>query len=150
MKWMRLYLGRGVVVDLFRFRRGWRNGQGNGLGQSRVAENNIDQAELHQRHKHETIPKRISYVRRVVSISVNSIVYIVQTDINASTAFRYETGGKDAWDLACCVDSVSKEVTPSVTRAGAASGLIQNETHCKMWCLLSYCLRSRTLHLPTL
>lgn len=54
---------------------------------------------------------------------------MVQTDINASTAFKYETGGKDACDLACCVDRVSSEVTPKVTLAGAASGLIQNETH---------------------
>lgn len=49
--------------------------------------------------------------------------------MNASTAFKYETGGKLACDLACCVDNVSREVTPNVTRAGAASGLIQNETH---------------------
>lgn len=41
--------------------------------------------------------------------------YIVQTDIKASTAFRYETGGREACDLACCVESVSNEVTPSVT-----------------------------------
>uniref|UniRef100_A0A1A9WRN4 Uncharacterized protein n=1 Tax=Glossina brevipalpis TaxID=37001 RepID=A0A1A9WRN4_9MUSC len=53
----------------------------------------------------------------------------VQTDINASTAFRYETGGRDDCDFACCVDKVSNDVTPSVTRAGAASGFIQNETH---------------------
>ena len=53
----------------------------------------------------------------------------MQTDMNASTAFKYETGGKLACDLACCVDNVSREVTPNVTRAGAASGLIQNETH---------------------
>lgn len=45
---------------------------------------------------------------------------IVQTDMNASTAFKYETGGKDACDFACCVDNVSNDVTPSVTRAGAA------------------------------
>lgn len=54
---------------------------------------------------------------------------IVHTDINASTAFKYDTGGRDAWDLACCVDSVSNDVTPSVTLAGAASGLIQKLTH---------------------
>lgn len=54
---------------------------------------------------------------------------IVHTDMNASTAFRYETGGRDACDLACCVDNVSNDVTPNVTRAGAASGLIQNDTH---------------------
>lgn len=53
----------------------------------------------------------------------------VQTDMNASTAFRYETGGKEAWLFACCVERVSKEVTPSVTLAGAASGFIQKETH---------------------
>lgn len=54
---------------------------------------------------------------------------MVQTDMNASTAFKYDTGGKDACDFACCVDSVSNDVTPNVTLAGAASGLIQNETH---------------------
>jgi len=55
----------------------------------------------------------------------------VQTDMKASTAFRYETGGKEAWLLACCVDRVSNEVTPNVTLAGAASGFIQNDTHCE-------------------
>lgn len=54
----------------------------------------------------------------------------VQTDMKASTAFRYETGGNEAWLLACCVDRVSSDVTPRVTLAGAASGLIQNDTHC--------------------
>jgi len=49
--------------------------------------------------------------------------------MNVSTAFRYETGGNAAWDFACCVDNVNSDVTPSVTRAGAASGFIQNETH---------------------
>lgn len=39
----------------------------------------------------------------------------MQTDIKASTAFKYETGGREACDLACCVESVSKEVTPNVT-----------------------------------
>lgn len=56
---------------------------------------------------------------------------MVQTDMKASTAFRYETGGSEACDLACCVESVSRDVTPSVTLAGAASGFIQNETHCE-------------------
>lgn len=56
----------------------------------------------------------------------------VQTDIKASTAFRYETGGKEAWLFACWVDKVSNDVTPNVTLAGAASGFIQNETHCKI------------------
>lgn len=56
----------------------------------------------------------------------------VQTDMKASTAFKYETGGKLAWDFACCVESVRSDVTPSVTRAGAASGFIQNETHWKI------------------
>lgn len=54
---------------------------------------------------------------------------IVHTDIKASTAFKYDTGGRDACDLACCVDSVSNDVTPRVTLAGAASGLIQKLTH---------------------
>lgn len=74
--------------------------------------------------------------------------YIVQTDIKASTAFKYETGGREACDLACCVERVSSEVTPNVTPikskkkikpqssekkyeiilAGAASGLIQKDT----------------------
>ena len=57
--------------------------------------------------------------------------YIVHTDMKASTALRYETGGSEACDFACCVDRVSSEVTPRVTRAGAASGLIQNDTHCE-------------------
>ena len=62
--------------------------------------------------------------------SINAMnTKIVQTDINASTAFRYETGGRDAWLFACCVERVSKEVTPSVTLAGAASGFIQKDTH---------------------
>ena len=39
----------------------------------------------------------------------------------------YETGGKDFWLLACCVDNVSKLVTPKVTLAGTASGLIQKD-----------------------
>lgn len=55
----------------------------------------------------------------------------VQTDMKASMAFKYETGGKEAWLLACCVDRVSNEVTPRVTLAGAASGFIQNDTHCE-------------------
>lgn len=59
----------------------------------------------------------------------SEFTYTVHADINVSTAFRYETGGNAACDLACCVDSVRRDVTPSVTRAGAASGLIQNETH---------------------
>jgi len=58
-----------------------------------------------------------------------SWTYNVQADMNASTAFRYDTGGREAWDLACWVDRVSSDVTPRVTRAGAASGLIQNDTH---------------------
>lgn len=57
------------------------------------------------------------------------LAYTVHADINVSTAFRYETGGKAAWDFACCVDRVRRDVTPNVTRAGAASGFIQNETH---------------------
>jgi hypothetical protein len=62
--------------------------------------------------------------------SINAMnTKIVQTDMKASTAFKYDTGGKLACDFACCVDRVSSDVTPSVTRAGAASGLIQNETH---------------------
>lgn len=73
----------------------------------------------------------------------------MQTDIKASTAFKYETGGREACDLACCVESVSSEVTPNVTPiqsknkfkttkfrkknyeiilAGAASGFIQKDT----------------------
>lgn len=55
--------------------------------------------------------------------------YTVHADINVSTAFKYDTGGNAAWDFACCVDNVKSDVTPSVTRAGAASGLIQNDTH---------------------
>lgn len=54
---------------------------------------------------------------------------IVQTDMNASTALRYETGGNDAWLFACWVERVKSDVTPRVTLAGAASGFIQNDTH---------------------
>ena len=43
--------------------------------------------------------------------------------------FIYDTGGKDFWLFACWVDNVSKLVTPNVTLAGTASGLIQNEIH---------------------
>jgi hypothetical protein len=39
----------------------------------------------------------------------------------------YETGGSDFCELACCVESVRSDVTPRVTLAGTASGLIQNE-----------------------
>lgn len=62
---------------------------------------------------------------------MKTLAYTVQADMNASTAFKYDTGGKEACDLACWVDKVRSEVTPRVTRAGAASGLIQKETHCK-------------------
>lgn len=62
-------------------------------------------------------------------MSVSDYTYTVHADINVSTAFRYETGGNAACDLACWVDNVKRDVTPSVTRAGAASGFIQNETH---------------------
>ena len=37
----------------------------------------------------------------------------------------YDTGGRDFWLFACWVERVRREVTPSVTRAGTASGLIQ-------------------------
>ena len=60
-----------------------------------------------------------------------SDTYTVHVDINISMILIYDTGGSEACDFACWVDNVSKEVTPKVTRAGAASGLIQNETHCK-------------------
>lgn len=59
--------------------------------------------------------------------------YTVQTDMKASTAFKYETGGKAAWLLACWVDRVNNEVTPKVTLAGAASGCIQNDIHYWNW-----------------
>ena len=39
----------------------------------------------------------------------------------------YETGGRDFWLFACCVERVRRLVTPSVTLAGTASGLIQKE-----------------------
>lgn len=61
--------------------------------------------------------------------AIKSRTYTVQADIKASTALIYETGGNADCDLACCVDKVSNDVTPNVTRAGAASGLIQNEIH---------------------
>lgn len=64
--------------------------------------------------------------------SINAMnTKIVHIDIKASTALRYETGGNDAWLFACWVESVSNEVTPKVTRAGAASGFIQKDTHWK-------------------
>ena len=51
----------------------------------------------------------------------------VHPDIKTSMALIYETGGSDFWLLACWVDRVSKLVTPKVTRAGTASGLIQKD-----------------------
>ena len=68
----------------------------------------------------------------VIKIPLNFFIrktYTVHTDMKASTAFRYETGGKDACDFACCVDNVNSDVTPNVTLAGAASGFIQNDIH---------------------
>ena len=47
--------------------------------------------------------------------------------LNIGLTFMYETGGNDFWLLACCVERVSRLVTPRVTRAGTASGLIQKE-----------------------
>ncbi len=41
--------------------------------------------------------------------------------------FIYETSGRDFWLLVCWVERVSREVTPRVTLAGTASGLIQKE-----------------------
>ena len=41
----------------------------------------------------------------------------------------YETGGSDFCELACCVDRVRRLVTPRVTLAGTASGLIQKLIH---------------------
>ena len=41
----------------------------------------------------------------------------------------YETGGRDFWLFACWVDNVSRDVTPNVTLAGTASGLIQKLIH---------------------
>lgn len=44
--------------------------------------------------------------------SINAMnTKIVHTDIKASTAFRYDTGGSEACDLACWVDNVSNDVT---------------------------------------
>lgn len=68
--------------------------------------------------------------------SEKSNTHTVHADMNASTAFKYDTGGKEACDLACWVERVSREVTPRVTRAGAASGLIQNDTHCNQVMIL--------------
>ncbi|KAH9510959.1 hypothetical protein DERF_009447 [Dermatophagoides farinae] len=53
----------------------------------------------------------------------------VHDDMNISIALIYETGGNDFCDCACCVDNVSNDVTHNVTRAGTASGLIQNDIH---------------------
>jgi hypothetical protein len=44
-----------------------------------------------------------------------------------NSTFIYETGGRDFWLLAWWVERVSREVTPRVTLAGTASGLIQKE-----------------------
>lgn len=49
--------------------------------------------------------------------------------IRSPYTLMYETGGKAFCELACCVCSVSNDVTPSVTLAGTASGRIQNEIH---------------------
>ena len=51
----------------------------------------------------------------------------VQEDMKTSIALIYDTGGNDFWDCACCVDRVNNDVTQRVTRAGTASGFIQNE-----------------------
>ena len=51
----------------------------------------------------------------------------VQPDMKTSMALMYDTGGSDFWLLACWVDRVSKLVTPRVTLAVTASGLIQKE-----------------------
>lgn len=53
----------------------------------------------------------------------------VHEDMKMSIALMYDTGGNDFCDCACCVLSVSNDVTHNVTRAGTASGLIQNEIH---------------------
>ncbi|KAH9417028.1 hypothetical protein DERP_011757 [Dermatophagoides pteronyssinus] len=53
----------------------------------------------------------------------------VHDDINISIAFIYDTGGNDFCDCACCVDNVNNDVTHNVTRAGTASGFIQNDIH---------------------
>ncbi|CAG0900418.1 unnamed protein product [Darwinula stevensoni] len=53
----------------------------------------------------------------------------MSADMKMSMALMYETGGREAWDFACWVDRVRRDVTPKVTRAGAASGFIQKDTH---------------------
>jgi len=50
-----------------------------------------------------------------------------QDDIQTSIALTYETGGSDCCDWVFWVARVSSEVTPRVTRAGIASGFIQND-----------------------
>uniref|UniRef100_A0A1A9VMC5 Uncharacterized protein n=1 Tax=Glossina austeni TaxID=7395 RepID=A0A1A9VMC5_GLOAU len=61
---------------------------------------------------------------------------------------RVDTGGSDDCDFACCVDKVSNDVTPSVTRAGAASGFIQNETH-DIITIMHYLSYARDTHIET-
>lgn len=57
----------------------------------------------------------------------------VQLDMKISIALIYETGGKEAWLFACCVDRVRRLVTPRVTRAGTASGYRSAENLINFW-----------------
>lgn len=79
--------------------------------------------------KFELFSYNVWFLLKYKGFFFKHFTYTVHADIKVSTAFKYETGGNAAWDLACCVDSVNSDVTPNVTRAGAASGFIQNETH---------------------
>ena len=50
------------------------------------------------------------------------ILYYCKAESAGVVTFMYETGGNDFWLLACCVERVSRLVTPKVTLAGTASG----------------------------
>ena len=75
-------------------------------------------------------PKKIGYklVQSNFETRASDFGSFLVTNVCKSVlTFIYETGGNDFWLLACCVERVSRLVTPKVTRAGTASGLIQKE-----------------------
>ena len=57
-------------------------------------------------------------------LSVCLILFLLKIKILFLT-LMYETGGRDFCEFACCVERVRRLVTPKVTLAGTASGLIQ-------------------------
>lgn len=72
---------------------------------------------------------RMMFTKQISISDMNTKIVLV--DINVSTVFKYDTGGSDACDLACWVDRVSSDVTPSDKRAAIASGFTQNDIHCR-------------------